>query len=754
MQAVKPTVQVWGQAAADPEVRRRSQRPDVGARRAAVPWREWVSPGAVRVISGYTITGGLISIGNSFAVPQAGWSDPALIDPELRVGGTPNRAGQGLSYWPGYNALSPESRAAYLEWLAGGRNDPRTPIGYVFLYFYGLERRILVDCMNAQALRAELPTLRAEVERLLSVYGAHRSFRTYATGLLSVIDGLFGRQFTRPPVFDGEKWPVPFELRFGLGAICYGRGPVPAHWALAWALYHPQIYPRTAATRCPEEFTRLFSARYAYRFGPGMVVRPGPSTITIEYQPASAGLRKVSMRTAVPDVFDLIEPGTQLKAIVEQATEELDAYSRWLGRYPGSRGSLDAVALLPSIMIDPRQEPVRSFLGSVTRALGSGEYKLIEGLTLVRAWTGDERTKLTKQQSTALARLLGDQGIGVEPDPRFAGGTIGQGPTVLFRLPADEPVNVPSTDYLAATTVVSLAAAVARADESSTSEQDFLVEHLDSVFALNMAEARRLKAHLLMSTASPARLAGLSSRLASLGATDREDIARFCLSVAAADGAVAPSEVSALSKIYRALGLSETRLFEDIRRVTAPVAVAPTVPTPAPAPAPIETPPVTQFTTVVPVPDAPAPAEEPAVVERQVGPERLSEPPREKRERNFILDRAVIAAKLAETAKVNALLGSIFADDEEQFSSVATPVADAELVDGLDVPHSRLLRGLAGEPEWSRAAVEDLCASLGLLTEGAIDTLNEAALECVGDPVIEGSDPMTIDADVIREMTT
>ena len=717
--------------------------------------------GAVRVISGYTITGGLIYVGNSLAAPQTGWTDPALINPELIVGRMPNRAGQGLTYWPGYDSISPESRAAYLEWLAGGRNDPRTPIGYVFLYFYGLERRIVVDCMPTEALRPELPALRAEVERLLGVYGAHRSFRTYATGLLSVIDGLFGRQFKRPPVFDGEKWPVPFDLRFGLGAICYGRGPVPAHWALAWALYHPQIYPRTAATRCPEEFTRLFSARYAYRFGPGMVLRPGPSTVTIEYQPASAGLRKVSIRTAVPDVFDLVEPGTQLKAIVEQATEELDAYSRWLGRYPGSRGSLDAVALLPSVMIDSTQEPVRSFLGSVTRALGSGEYRVIEGLELARAWTGDGSAKLTKQQSTALARLLGDQGIGVEPDPRFAGGTIGAGPTVLFRLTTDEPVNVPSTDYLAASTVVSLAAVVARADESSTSEQDFLVEHLDSVFALNTAEARRLKAHLLMSTAAPARLAGLTARLASLGAADRAEIARFCLSVAAADGAVAPSEVSALSKIYRALGLSETRLSEDIRGVTEPAAVVPTAltPTPEPAPAPIENPPaanppVTRFTTVVPVPDAPAPVEESIVVRRQTAPERRTEPPREARERRFMLDRAVIAAKLAETAKVNALLGSIFADDEEQFSSVATSVADVALVDGLDAPHSRLLRGLAGESAWSRAAVEDLCGSLGLLTEGALDTLNEAAYERVGDPIIDGSDPMTIDADVVREMMT
>ena len=689
-------------------------------------------PGVVRIIGGYTIAGGMIYVGNSLVAPQTGGTDPALIDPALDVGRMPNRTGEGLTYWPGYGTISPDSRAAYLEWLAGGRNDPRTPVGYVFLYFYGLERRILHDCMSSQELRAELPALRLEVARLLEVYGANRSFRRYAAALLSVVDLLLGRHFTRPPVFDGEKWPVPLELRIGLGAICRGRAPIPAHWALAWALFHPQIYPRTAASRCPEEFTRLFSARYAYRFGPGMVVKPPSATIAVEYQPASAGLPKVSGNTAIPEIFDLVEPAEQLKAIVEQATEELEAYSRWLGRYPDSRGSLDAVALLPSIMIDPRQEPVRSFLGSVGQAMASDECTLIEGSALVRAWSGDDRAKLSKQQSTALARLLGDQGIGVEPDPRFAGGAIGPGPTVLFRLAAGDTVNVASTDYLAATTVVGLAAAVARADESSTVEQDFLVGQLDSVFALNAAETRRLRAHLLMVTAAPMRLAGLASRLGSLGAADREEIARFCLSVAAADGVVAPAEASTLAKIYRTLGLPEARVFDDIRKAVTPAVPAVSAP-PAVSP-----------------PRAQAPHDE-AVTEIWAPAPVRRDPPQE---RSFTLDRAVIAAKLAETAKVGALLGAIFADEEEQASSVPVQPADVELVAGLDAPHSRLLRGLAAEPEWPRAAVEDLCGSLGLLTEGALDTLNEAAYERVGDPVIEGSDPFTIDSEAIREMLT
>ena len=50
-----------------------------------------------------------------------------------------------LGYWPTYISLSPQARGAYLDWLFGERSDPETPIGYVFIYFYGLERRVLID---------------------------------------------------------------------------------------------------------------------------------------------------------------------------------------------------------------------------------------------------------------------------------------------------------------------------------------------------------------------------------------------------------------------------------------------------------------------------------------------------------------------------------------------------------------------------------------------------------------------------------
>ena len=50
-----------------------------------------------------------------------------------------------MGHWPSYNCLDKRARAAYLTWLIEGRRNESAYIGYVFLFFYGLERRLLVD---------------------------------------------------------------------------------------------------------------------------------------------------------------------------------------------------------------------------------------------------------------------------------------------------------------------------------------------------------------------------------------------------------------------------------------------------------------------------------------------------------------------------------------------------------------------------------------------------------------------------------
>ncbi|WP_408886969.1 TerB N-terminal domain-containing protein [Limobrevibacterium gyesilva] len=83
-------------------------------------------------------------------------------------------------YWPSYAGLAPAQRRSFLDWLAEGRRGPGIDIGYVLIFFNGLERRLFVDRAASEA-----PALIAEVERLLGLCSAHASFRSYATTFLA-----------------------------------------------------------------------------------------------------------------------------------------------------------------------------------------------------------------------------------------------------------------------------------------------------------------------------------------------------------------------------------------------------------------------------------------------------------------------------------------------------------------------------------------------------------------------------------------
>ena len=69
--------------------------------------------------------------------------EASCIDLSLEVGKPVQEAPGSLGYYPTYARISPNQRANYLRWLSNGRVDPLNDIGYAFLFFYGLERRLL-----------------------------------------------------------------------------------------------------------------------------------------------------------------------------------------------------------------------------------------------------------------------------------------------------------------------------------------------------------------------------------------------------------------------------------------------------------------------------------------------------------------------------------------------------------------------------------------------------------------------------------
>nr|BFE99577.1 TerB N-terminal domain-containing protein [Streptoalloteichus tenebrarius] len=703
--------------------------------RASVPAPTWVAPGTPVHLGHQVLPGGMFYLGQ---VPRDHLDtnlSGEVLDPTLPVDwARADLAGQHMDYWPAYHSIPPQSRAAYLLWLQGGRSAPNADIGYVILFFYGLERRALVDAQHDPVARAELPSILGEVDRLLGIYGANHSFHRYATAFRQVLHCLISQgqaPGTPPDPAAHDRWDPPFSLRAGIGVFARDGRPVPADWALSWALLHPEIQPRTPVSRCQEEFRQLFTARYHQRHGDGIVVRPLKRRLALSYRPASAALTNVELALDLPDVVTAAAPTRVLRTLVEACTDELDAYSRLLGRQPEAAGSLAAIALLPSELFHvdlPALRPVRDL---VDGALSHGvQQATIDMAELVALWPPRTPGKFVKADAVGLAQLLERLGVGLEPDVRMGGSVRADGPGVLFRLTTDQPVT-PSAEYVAAMTLLHLAAVVSAADDDvSDVERDHLVRHLESSLHLAPGERTRLQAHLAWLLASDLKLSGLKKRLAGLTPAQREHVAEFATTVAGVDGHISPDEVKTLRRIYTLLELDPETVYARLHAVAAGSTSAER---PEPAREPV---------TVIPADARPTGYAIPSATE---SPEKGG----------LRLDTALVQAKMRESAAVAAMLAEVFEDEDapEEPTGKAATAPGEPTISTLDSAHSTLVRRLAEKPTWTRAEFDAVCAAVGLLPEGALDVVNEAAIEATDEPLVEDDgDHLRIDTDILGEL--
>jgi TerB N-terminal domain len=149
---------------------------------------QWYPRSQTVEVHGYRING-MVYVGTRLSAVNGQGAEPALVNPLLPVHRSSfSYAALDLPYWPNYGSLSPRARGRYLRWLAEGRKDPEIGIGFVFLFFYGLERRLLADDCPEE----EQAEIMEEIETLRGVYGKHPAFHSYAFRLLDFWRAILG----------------------------------------------------------------------------------------------------------------------------------------------------------------------------------------------------------------------------------------------------------------------------------------------------------------------------------------------------------------------------------------------------------------------------------------------------------------------------------------------------------------------------------------------------------------------------------
>lgn len=674
----------------------------------------WIGEPTALLIGGNAVMSEMVYFGTpSRREPQ---HDHSRIDPKLAVDTRGDPHGVTLNYWPSYAGMEPRARWTYLDWLSRGRNDPSTPIGYVFVFFYGLEQRLLVD--NA---REDAEGIFAEVRRLLTIYGENYSFQSYAQRLLA-LSCLYEMHRDEPATIECSRtydFELPLDLRVRLGRRLRDNEPFTGDDCLRWVLALPDVYLRTPGQRCFEELRALWLARFAAKHPDGLSVRRPKKEVRHDYRAASGTFNcKVSVEE-LPDISGTVAPLTPLRGLLDSCLDDLSAYSRLIGRDPEARGRLRGDLLLPPELHGGRSslEQCRSELEKLVELSGiSGvPANRLAQLLDVEIVSGTEKLPATVvRQVTAALDVLN---YGCEPDRRY-GPAVALRPDAriaLFSSPNGGPVDHERDAYVSARAMVEVAMLAAVSDgELVPAEIGTMARRLHAIPDLSEAEIARLQAYGMALAADPPKVRAALKKLAEVPPSSRAALAASAVEAVLADGRVHPDEVRFLEALHAALNIPVASLYSAIHRGgedSGPVLVV-----------------AGQAENIVPIP---------------VEQENANVVP---------IDAARLERIRHETSQVSALLSSIFVEDVEQPVAPSVEKQQANgAYDGLDAAHAELLVRLLAAP-MSRDDFEAAASSLRLMPDGAIETLNEWGFDRIGDAIVEDDDEVRIVPDMLQQI--
>ena len=687
----------------------------------------WIRYGETFKLRGFSLTGGLFYVGEDRSHRHWRRAEACVIDPSCPISRSQiDPEGISMPYWPAYREISSSERRAYLKWMSLERKDPDIGIGFVFLFFYGLERRLFID-----KAMDEYDAIVSEVQRLLDLYGGNHSFHSYATNFLDIATLVRGELPAAPQPSPELRngYELPLSVKAHIGSKLSMGERLDANDAFLWMVSSPETRMRTPAIRCFDEIRALWTARFVVRFPTGLRIAPPKRRLIATYRTAYGG-DEVNVPVAnggavLPDISATTAPLTRLHALLDECTEDLSSYSRLLGRTPNAKGTVQASLLLPKELLTNFVADDASHLKKVQDLLNGGVTAIVPVTDLLTALDLEIPTKgkLSAGICNQIGVLLEKLDLGLEPDRRYGGRSLDPAAhAVLFKATDGAPVSVEVAALLAARSKVEIAALAALADNHvDPKEVAAIAADVDGMLELTNIERRRLKAYAAALLKNMPSQQSALTRLKKLDQPAKNAVVQSAIAAVMADEHAAPGEIKFLEKLYKVLGLPPEGVYSALHRgsvfLDEPVAVT-----------------TEHRSTGVPIP-----------------PQPVSETKRQ----SLGLDKSRLDQIRSETLAVSSILADIFTDEEPVRSNMAgLAVSDVrgEVFRGLDLAHSSLLNKILSLGEMDRPAFEAASKKNGLLPDGAIETINDWAFEHFDEPLIEEYDPVVLAEHLISEL--
>ncbi len=729
-QTPAPDYSDWLQASPKPRA--------VGRGRQKSPLR-WVEPGETVTIGGFQLSTGLFYICDGTPATD----EASAINSQLHVGHPVQGAEAALGYWSQYELISPNQRATYLAWQATNRmdDDPsRRDFGYVFLFFYGIERRLLADQQYSPAILEALARLLMEyaphgrskslpsyVCQLLHFWSYKQGEENYAK-LLPWITGL-------PNSRMGED-----ELALALANVCKLQQPLPVELAYEIAPRFSSMGQNTVVKRVNEEFRALFQKRYLDKFPGGMMLKSARNCRVVEYRPASPSLLQIAydrrlvnnFRLSVPDVLGIASQFRPLAAIWDSCVEDLSQYSRAKLKASGDGRSLKAHMSLPEELRTPNSHPYAEKWNSILERNGFDEGIALIGVQEVAEMLNlPVREKWTSGQCREIAQAIQSLGFCVEPDVRYGADAYVRSQTIGVFKPAGTQVHDPSSACLGASALLQLCVLIAAADGVvQSNELDIFRQFIEKTLSLSAADHQRLMVleRLLTLDFSIAK-SSLRKITKHVPPEKREMIGQVLVYVALADNLLTKDEHRQLRRIFKAMELSPDFLEQTIQAILPAVGA------------------VTQE-------GAPDSGEEKTPVRKEA----------------FAIDMKRVAQISEETVQVIGLLAEVMVEDDDEAEIVEAGVAvesgtnrsakspDPERypawMEGLDNKLKPVLLQLVSRATVYRKEFDAMAAQFNVMPLSAYDGINEWADDELGDFLLEGDEPILVNNSLIPKEET
>ena len=715
---------------------------------------QWISQPERVQIAGREVTITLSYVGTT---GLAGDDDPATqwtIDPTRPVLWEGNSQVEIYPYRPAYDGLSPAARGAYLRWHDGGRIDPSMAVTYVELFLMGISAHV---GQNHGALPSgEVAHLAQELSRLDQLYfrnSPHQSARCSELLVLlpALDDELPAPTAPEPFVPNHPYWAIPPGFPIRLGRVLKAGEPVSPSLALEWLMVTGNSF-RTPVERAPDAFQSLFANRLEREYPRGFILPTPKSRLAYRVWCPTRGSDWRTVTTHLPDYSRLSAPLDKLRAVVLASTEELEPFSRYLGREGTDKADTTEARLLLPESIWPKD--LVDAIDALASRIREGMLVLKVDELLAALGSMPREHVLSKAGWERLSSGFLKRGLALEwaakgpPTATVASSTMDPRVAVFHVGPVSASPPPHRADgesaFDQATLALQLALFLVQNDVAARPEGDTTLGGRDlarlqrAVMAqpsIDANDRRRLIARLRLRHEKTVTLPPLRKAIGALSPESAGRLLRMLGDVAHEDGEVSPAEIGALRKIYRAFGRNQ----DDVYALPHGAASC--------------------LTAAASDQSAQSGASSVKILRAAGGSV-------------FQLDATRLAALEAETHAVQTMLAQIFVDDAAIDDDQLEPAkatesetssdqggrpdfshakrVDSPMLVGLDASHDGLARAMLGKQEHRRDELIALARGCGLMLDGALERINEAAYDTWDAPFAEGEDPLELSPEAIR----